>query len=98
MPSPDEIRAAQIKQTRRGILDVLNMSYPVSLAFETIVGAFVDIEEHYLRRDLTYLCDAGYVMWLNPLKNAPWKGRIYKLTPRGEEIASRINTDPALTP
>lgn len=98
MDNAQAARAAQIKQTRRGILDALNMVYPGHLTFETICGVFVELEEHYIRRDLQYLCEKNYTQWVNPSRNAAWAMRRYKLTPAGLEVADRINTDPALEP
>jgi len=87
-----------IKQTRREILNALAKTYPIPLSFESICWTFVDLETHYLRRDMSYLEDKGYVVWLNKAANAAWSGRKYRLTAKGEEIASRLEIDPALEP
>lgn len=94
----DEGRKRIIKQTRRAILDVLNLSRPVQLTYETISGALPTTDEHYVRRDLDYLIKAGYVIWVNPRVNAPWDGRLFELSKEGVDIADRMNTDPALEP
>lgn len=93
-----EARVAIIKQTRRSILDTLNATRPACLSYETLCGVFVELDEHYVRRDLEYLVSKGYVEWVNPRRNAPWKERSYGLTSDGMEIADKINTDPALEP
>ena len=98
MASRDEIRAAEIKQTRRGILDTLRMVYPAGLTFATICGAFVELDEHYIKSDLTYLIQKGYILWTNEGPNAAWKERKYKLTAAGVEIGDKINIDLALEP
>lgn len=98
MTEDPDVRAAQIKQIRRGILDLLNLTYPQDLTYETICGAFVNIDAHYIRRDLSYLEEKGYIEWCNRRPNAPWRKRRYQLTASGVEIADKINTDPALSP
>ena len=98
MPDRAAIEAQQIKQQRRAIIDTLNIVYPDDAAYEVICGAFIEVEEHFIRRDLAYLIDKQYVAWVNPRRHAIWKGRHYKLTAKGTEIAQKIETDPALEP
>ncbi len=98
----EQARAAMIKATRREILAVLLIMYDIGpFAFESICGSLLHLElsdETYVRRDLLYLCEKGYVTWTNPGKFTPWNSRMYKLTAAGNEIANKIERDSALEP
>ncbi len=98
MSEQEEIRAKQIKAARRALLDTLNIAYPGDLTFEDLCEVLPDVCEHYLQRDLMYLIEKGYVVWINARNNAGWPGRRFRLTAAGEEIAQKINVDPALAP
>lgn len=99
----EQAKAAMIKQTRREILRALNLMYYIGpLSFEALCGALRHLQlpdDQCVKRDLVYLVDKDYVDWANS-DNAymPWRQRLYKLTARGNEIANRIDTDPALEP
>lgn len=95
-----QMRAAQIRQTRRGILDTLNLAYPATLAFGTILEALLplEVEEGYAKKDMAYLVDAGYVKRTDADGQVPWARRVFKLTKQGKDIADRLVTDEALEP
>lgn len=98
----DDARAAMIKQTRREILAVLNVMYHIGpFSFPAICGGLAHLElpdDQCVQRDLTYLCEKGYVVWTNERAMMPWKDRMYRLTAEGNEMAERIDRDPALEP
>lgn len=97
-----EARAARIKMARREILRVLLTMYPIGpFDFGSICGSLAHLElpdNECVKSDLLYLCDKGYVRWTNKKPQTPWSDRLYKLTANGNEIANRIQTDPALEP
>jgi len=93
-----EARAALIKQNRRSLIDALKLVYPLALTFYSLRQVLAGVEEHYLKGDITYLVEKGYVAWVNRKPNMNWPSREYKLTAVGVEIADAINTDPALEP
>jgi DNA-binding HxlR family transcriptional regulator len=96
MVSEQEIRELIIKKTRRTLLTTLKMFYPATADFESIALSLPTIEERYLKVDLSYLIDKGYVEWVNRTPNMGWRKREYRLTATGVETADRINKDPAL--
>ncbi|MBN1344356.1 MAG: hypothetical protein JXQ73_16835 [Phycisphaerae bacterium] len=83
-----------IEQVRRELLVMLKVVYPASLSadvlFRALLGAFPRMEREYLRKDLAYLSEKGYVTW-QPLSGAAALGgdegrrRAYRLTPSGVE-------------
>lgn len=98
----DDGRTLGIKQSRREIISVLNTMYHIGpLNFESLCGSLVHLElpdDECVKRDLTYLCEKGYVQWVNAGGYIPWKKRQYKLTARGNEFAENMISDPALEP
>jgi len=98
----DDARPAMIKQTRREILTVLNIMYHIGpFSFQSICSGLAHLElpdDACVQRDLTYLCEKGYVAWTNQRVMMPWNRRMYRLTAQGNEMAERIDTDPALEP
>ena len=96
MLSDDEIRELVIKKSRRDLLAVLKIFYPANADYETLRLTLPTVEERYLKVDLSYLIDKGYVEWVNKRANAAWPDREYRLTATGVETADRINKDPAL--
>lgn len=96
-----QARSTLIKQTRRSILDTLKQVYPGSLSFLSLRYVLPEVEERYLRADISYLADKGYARWVNHRKGQPvesWAGREYVLSARGVEIADALDEDPALEP
>ena len=98
MASKTEVDAMIAKQTRRGIIDLLNLAYPAALDFEAICSNFLDLDAHYIQRDMVYFIQRNMVEWVNERPNLPWAARRFRLTARGVDEALRINTDPAITP
>ena len=102
MIDAEQARAMAIKQARRELLCVLNTMYHIGpLSFPAICGALVHLElpdDECVKRDLIYLCEKGYVMWTNRRALQPWEQRMYRITAPGNEMAERIDTDPALEP
>lgn len=96
MISEAAIRELVIKKSRRDLLTVLKLFYPCCSDYETLALSLPTIEHHYLRIDLSYLLDKGYVKWSNEQPNMKWADRIYKLTAAGVETADKINKDPAI--
>ncbi len=98
----EEAKAAMIKQARREILRALKTMYHIGpFGFESICMALLHLQlpdEECVKCDLTYLIDKGYVEWTNEKRFQQWSRRLYKLTATGNEIANRINVDPALEP
>ncbi len=102
MSRPD-MRALQIQQVRRCVLRVLLEAYSLCALEGTqilvlVLEQYPDVTEEDLRRDLTYLMedDKGYVETDGPTRGLPWRDRRYKLTGKGNEIANRLDRDPAL--
>ena len=91
-----------IKRSRQEIMVVLNAMYHIGpLDFAGIAQALVHLElpdDECVQRDLLYLAEKGYVMWANEKAYMPWSKREFKLTARGNEIAEKIDKDPALEP
>jgi hypothetical protein len=73
-------------------------------SFPAICGALSHLElpdEECVKRDLVYLCEKRYVIWANSPRRydlMAWPDRMFKLTAAGNEVAERIETDPALEP
>ncbi len=96
-----QARAAQIKQARRDLMTALLMVYPTPFGFVSIVHSLLHLDlpdTECIKRDLAYLIDKGYVEWTNKKDHMPWDRRYYRLTSKGNEIANRIEIDPALEP
>jgi hypothetical protein len=92
------VEAVTTQQTRRELLMVLKVVYPVALSvgvlYRSLLGAFPLMEWEYLRRDLAYLEEKGHVTWRpSPacdLVGMPeWRRRVYRLSPAGVERADR---------
>lgn len=96
MLNDEEFRVLVIQKTRRDLLTTLKMWYPSSPSFREIRLTLPEIEDRYLRVDLSYLCDKSYVAWVNEAPNMEWSRREFKLTAKGVEVADRIENDPAL--
>lgn len=102
MNSYEEMRAKVIKQARRDLLEALGILYTVGPAkFDTLCGALTHLElpdDTYMKADLTYLIDKGYVEWTNAGPLIAWRHRLYRLTAKGKEIVDRIAKDSMLEP
>jgi|SRR3990172_5080538 len=102
MESYDQMKAARIKQSRRDLLEALNAMYGIGPAdFPMLCTALLHLElpsDEYVKQDLIYLIDKGYVRWTNEANFQPWTKRLFALTARGKEIVDRIAKDPALEP
>jgi len=102
MPSYEQMRTARIKQTRRDLMEALGAMYGIGPAdFAMLCNALTHLElpsVEYVKQDLVYLIDKGYVRWTNEKNFTLWKDRLYSLTARGKEIVDRIASDSALEP
>lgn len=102
MSSYEQMKAMRIKKTRRDLLEALNAMYGIGpFGFPDLCMALTHLElpsDEYVKQDLVYLIDKGYVRWTNEKNFTPWKDRLYSLTAKGKEIVDRIATDPALEP
>lgn len=97
--------ARQIKQMRNEVLVALKMLYPAALQgdqiLRTLLAVFPALEWDQLRKDLTYLCEKGYVQRIIAETEAdaritPWRKRWFRLTTGGVEIADHCVEDKAL--
>ena len=97
-----DMRARLIQQVRRCVLRILLEAYPHALEgesiFELVLEEHPELVESDLERDLAYLAEAdkGYVETDGPTRGVCWGERKYKLTGKGNEIATRMDHDPAL--
>lgn len=98
-----EVRAKQIQQMRRCVLSILLEAYghcPLTgdSIYELLLEQYPDTTEEDLKKDLTYLAapDKGYVEVHGPTRGVPWGQRLYSLTGKGNEVANRMERDPAL--
>lgn len=102
MMNTKQARAAMIKRARREIVDTLNVLYHIGpFPFPSICEALLHLQlpdDECVKRDLTYLCEKGYVEWANEAAYVPWDRREYKVTAKGNELAERMIKDPALEP
>lgn len=92
-----------IMQTRRQILDMINLVYPSPMMMGSLCNCLISTSPTYdddlLARDTTYLADKGYIQIIEKNRLCPllsFKRRLVRLTARGKEIADRIISDPAL--
>lgn len=95
----------EIKRIRNELLVALKVVYPAALQADRLTRSllvlFPALEFDYVRRDLHYLCEKGYVERVitdsgddNGL--TPWRRRWFRLTTKGLEVADRCIQDPAL--
>jgi hypothetical protein len=103
MATPNE--SLPIKQVRRELLVVLKVVYPASLSadvlYRALLGAFVHMEWEYLRKDLAYLVEKGYLIRRDGSVThaaSADRGRrsLYRLSPAGVELVDRCTNDAAL--
>jgi hypothetical protein len=97
--------ASRIKQIRGEILVAMKMLYPAAIQADqllrSLLAIFPHLEWDYLRKDLSYLTEKGYlkrVVWEQEVDPAltPWRKRYFRLTASGVEVADRCVQDPAL--
>jgi len=97
--------ARQIKRIRNEVLVALKVVYPAALQAELLLRSllvlFPSLEFEYLKRDLHYLTEKGYVERVVADSEAgavttPWRKRWFRLTTTGTELADRCIADPAL--
>lgn len=98
----------QIKRFRNEMLVALKMLYPAPLQaeqlFRSLLGIFPTLEWHAFRRDLSYLCEKGYLQRVvadteaeaGSARLTPWRKRWFRLTSSGLEVADHVVNDPAL--
>ncbi len=95
----------RIKRIRGEILVALKMLYPAAIQAEALLRSLLAIlpqlEWEYLRKDLTYLAEKGYIRRVvcdgeDDGALTPWRKRYFRLTAAGVEIADRCVEDPAL--
>lgn len=95
----------QIKRIRNEILVALTVVYPAALRagqlLTSLLVLFPTLEFDHLKRDLHYLAEKGYVERViadseNGNGLTPWRGRWFRLTSAGIELADRCIKDPAL--
>jgi len=103
MSSYEELRAKQIKTARRDLLETLKIFHGMDqpAPFATLRDSLEHLElpdDSYVKSDLIYLIDKGYVVWVNPGNFVPWKKRLFRLAAAGVEVVDRITVDPALEP
>jgi len=97
--------ARQIKRIRNEVLVALKVIYPAAMQAETLLRSllvlFPTLEFDYLRRDLHYLQQKGYLERVTPSFESDealtsWRRRWFRLTPSGTELADHCIHDPAL--
>jgi hypothetical protein len=90
---------------RNELLVALKMLYPAAMQGEqllrSLLGLFPQLEWDQFRKDLTYLCEKGYVRRVVAESEVegrltPWRKRWFRLTPAGVEIADHCVVDKAL--
>ncbi len=92
--------AMRIIQMRKQILENLNriqVMRSVSL-YRTVIGFDMDYNMDYFKRDINYLREKGYIESVDEKLggNDKFEDKYFKLTPKGNEIALGIDSDPAL--
>lgn len=96
-PTSEQISELSIKKSRRALLMTLKMFYPdTNPSFAELRMVMPDVEDHYLKVDLEYLCDKGYALRVCARPGQSWVDREFRLSALGVETADRINRDPAL--
>lgn len=95
----------EIKRIRNEILVALKVVYPAALQADQLMRSllvlFPTLEFEYLRRDLHYLGEKGYVTRVIGIEggengHTPWRRRWFRLTTAGLELADHCITDPAM--
>ena len=98
-------RSWHVKRIRRETLVALKMLYPAPLQaeqlFRSLLCVFPTLEWDAFRRDLTYLCEKGYLQRVvadteRDERLTPWRKRWFRLTTSGLEVTDQVVSDPAL--
>ncbi|MFH1417275.1 MAG: hypothetical protein ABII12_03195 [Planctomycetota bacterium] len=97
-------RALAIMEDRKLVLGVLNLRYPNYVAgdtvYKTVLGLSTEFTRRRLLRDLTYLCDKGYVKFkgLHGIEamSLTTTDCAFALTAHGFDVANRLTVDPTL--
>ncbi len=97
-----------IKRVRNEVLVALKMLYPAPLQaeqlFRSLLCVFPTLEWDTFRRDLSYLCEKGYIKRVisaeekdvTAMALAPWRRRWFRVTSSGLEVADHLVRDPAM--
>jgi len=99
MNSPE---IAKIKQSRKRLLEYLNILYGTPLVLNTLFEAMIGIDYSYdlpiFVKDIKYLKDKGYIEFIDEKigGGTVYLRKVISLTPKGKEIAEGTQTDPAL--
>ncbi len=98
-----EVSIALKKQIRRRVMHAFNIAhidgeFSASMTVESLCGLFMEVDRRYLRSDVRYLVDKGYVRRTNARPNQPFDEWEFELTATGKEQCDRILRDPALEP
>ena len=95
----------EIKRIRNELLVALKVVYPAALQADQLLRSllvlFPTLEFEQIKRDLHYLGAKGYIERAAADSEAdasltPWRGRWFRLTTSGMELADRCIHDPAL--
>lgn len=100
----EQAKSRRIKEIRGEVLVAMKMLYPAAIQAEHLLrgllAIFPQLEWDYLRKDLAYLAEKGYVARVMREDEAaeltPWRRRYFRLTAAGVEVADRCVQDPAL--
>ena len=106
MNEQEHARAQAIKVVRNTILQTLNVwstmgkPAPFDIVWSGVVHLEVE-DDALIVRDLTNLCDKGYVRcrlpsWAGRGDHVPWKKRLFELTAKGQDFVDKIERDPTL--
>jgi len=94
-----------IKQVRRELLMMLKVVYPTALSadvlFRALLGGFPQMAWEYLRKDLAYLVEKGYLIErarssVDQAGVDGWRRGVYRLSASGVELVDRCIADAAL--
>lgn len=94
--------AARIMITRRKLLEILNMLYPVGMRCDALMRCVIPVEPSYdmtlLTKDVHYLVGKKYIEYVDDrIGGMPtFAAKVVTLTPAGKDIADRIVVDPTL--
>lgn len=99
------VDAHAIKQVRRELMVMLKAVYPASLSgdvlYRALLGAFPQMAWEYLRKDLAYLVEKGYLTRRSSAGSGQigveaWRRDVHRLSATGVELVDRCAVDSAL--